>query len=223
MLSALGPPCLSAIVRVSLHVMHAKRLVLWIGGAAAVVLGLALGYYFFILDWHGRPFCHKQIMFGFLNAMHPSGGDLTNSKEPFPNVRGLSQASLGAIREDMGSYMAWTNDYNYVPGLREDDPPDLVLMYFNRPTRWNWHGPPPTIFEKKAWIIVPVDFGSGSGFRPHTGQIGECSERVLLDEFRSRLRQTLDFVRTNERPNWQTIVAEHTEFLESLEHADERP
>jgi len=208
------------LARLTLHVMRAKRLVRWIGGSFAVFVGLAFGYYFLILDWQGRPFCHKQLMFGFLGVMHPSGGDLTNAKEPFPNVKGLSQDSLAAIRESMGSHMAWTNDYDYVPGLREDDPPDLVLMYFNRPTRWNWHGPPPTICEKKAWIIVPVDFGSGSGFRPNTGQLGECSERVSLVEFRSRLRQTLDFVRTNERPNWQTIVAEHTKFLDSLEHVD---
>jgi hypothetical protein len=192
--------------------MRAKRLALWVGGVFAALVGLALGYYFIILDWHGRPFCHKQFMFGFLGVMHPSGGDLTNAKESFPNVNGLSQDSLAAIRETMGSYLAWTNDYNYIPGLREGDPSDMVLMYFNRPTRWNWHGLPPTVFEKKAWIIVPVDFN------PHTGQAGECSERVSLDEFRSRLRQTLDFVRTNERPNWQTIVAEHTKFLDSLKH-----
>ena len=118
----------------------------------------------------------------------------------------------------MGGYMVWAKDYNYVPGLRENDPADLVLMYFNRPTRWNWHGHPPTIFKEKAWIIIPVDFDMGVNFRPHTGQGGECSERVSLDEFRSRLRRTLDFVRTNERPNWQTVVAEHSKFLESIEH-----
>jgi hypothetical protein len=194
--------------------MRVKRLALWIGGVIAVLIGLAFGYYFFIQDWQGRPFCHKQIMFGFLRVMHPSAGDLTNARDPFPNVKGLSQDSLAAIRKEMGSSLAWTNDYNYVPGLREGDPPALVLMYFNRPTRWNWHGRPPTVLEKKAWIIVPVDFS------PHTGKAGECSDRVSLDEFRVRLRQTLDFVRTNERPNWQTIIAEHTKFLDSLEHVD---
>ena len=200
--------------------MRTKRVMSWIGGTSAVLVGLAFGYYNFILDWQGRPFCHKQFMFGFLEVMHPSGGDILDDPRPFPNANGLSQVSLAAISENMGGYTVWTNDYSYVPGLREDDPPDLVLMYFNRPTRWNWHGPPPTIFKEKAWIIVPVDFGSGSGFRPHTGQVGECSERVSLDEFRSRLRRTLGFVRTNERPNWQTIVAEHSKFLDSIEHVD---
>ena len=195
--------------------MQSKRAICWIGSLFAVLVGLAFGYYFFILDWQNRPFCHKQIMFGFLNVMHPNGGDILHDQKPFPDVNGLSQSSLATISESMGGYMAWTNDYNYIPGLREDDPPDLVLMYFNRPTRWNWHGAPPTIFKDKEWIIVPVDFGGGLDFRPH-GEIGECSERVSLDEFRVRLKRTLDFIRTNERPNWQTIVAEHEKFLNSL-------
>ena len=186
-------------------------------GILAIIIGLAVGYYNFILDWNGRPFCHKQIMLAFLCVMHPSGGDILNEPKPFPNVRGSSRDSLASISDKMG-YMAWTNDYNYVAGLREDDPADLVLMYFNRPTRWNWHGSPPTIFKVKAWIIIPVDFGSGAGFRPQTGQWGECSERVSLDEFRNRLRRTLDFIRTNERPNWQAVVAEHTKFLDSIQN-----
>jgi hypothetical protein len=198
--------------------MRFKRVTLRVAGTLAVLMGVAFGYYHFILDWDGRPFCHKQIMMGLLIVMHPSGGEIVNDPKPFPNVKGLSQDSLATISDNMGSYMAWTNDYNYVAGLRENDPEDLVLMYFNRPTRWNWHGPPPTIFKEKAWIVIPVDFGMGLDFRPHTGQIGECSERISLDEFRIRLRRTLDFIRTNERPNWQTVVAEHEKFLDSLEH-----
>lgn len=34
-----------------------------------------------------------------------------------------------------------------------------------QPTRWAWHGPPPSMFAEKAWIIVPVDmkfYGSRS-------------------------------------------------------------
>jgi hypothetical protein len=156
-------------------------------------------------------------MMGFLTVMHPNGGDILNDPKPFPNPTGLSQDSLATISESMG-YMAWTNDYNYIPGLREDDPPDLVLMYFNRPTRWNWHGPPRTIFKEKAWIVIPIDFGGGSSFRLHTDQIGECSERISQDELRRRLGATLDFIRTNERPNWRMIVAEHEKFLNSIQH-----
>ena len=197
--------------------MRTKRVILWIGGTFAVLVGSASSYYHFILDWEGRPFCHKQIMFGLLTVMHPLGGNITNDRQPFPNVKGSGQDSLAITADAMAGYMRWTNDYCFVPGLREDDPPDLVLMYFNRPTRWTWHGSPPTIFKEKAWIIIPVDFGGGSSFRPHLGQSGECSQRISPAEFRRRLSGTLEFIRTNERPNWQTVVAEHERFLKSIE------
>ena len=201
--------------------MRHKRIILWMVVAPAVLIGLAFGYYYLILDWNGRPTCHKGFMLSFLTVMHESGGDIANDPRPFPNVKGLSRDSLETIREGMAGHMDWAKDYNYVPGLREDDPADLVLMYFNRPTRWNWHGShTPTIFAAKAWIIIPVDFGAGLGSRPHSANGGECSERVSLTDFRNRLRQTLDFVRTNQRPNWQTVVAEHEKFLESIEHVD---
>ena len=61
-------------------------------------------------------------------------------------------------------------------------------------------------------MIVPLDFAQ---FRRVKGG-GEMSERVSLDELRSRLKRTLEYVRTNERPNWQTIVAEHTQFLDAI-------
>ena len=199
--------------------MRLKRVISWIAGMLALLAALAFGYYYLILDWNGRPTCHKGITLDFLTVMHPNGGDILNDPKPFPNVGGRSSDSLATISESMaGQFKALTNDYNYVAGLRENDPADLVLMYFNRPTRWNWHGSPPTIFKDKRWIIIPVDFGSGEGSRPHTGQWGECSERVLEEEFRNRLKRTLDFIRTNERPNWQTVVAEHTKFLDSLGH-----
>jgi hypothetical protein len=200
--------------------MRHKRIIRSIAGALAVLVGLAFGYYYLILDWNGRPTCHKGIMLSFLTVMHESGENITNDPKPFPNVKGLSRDSLETIRESMAGHMDWATNYNYVPGLREDDPADLVLLYYNRPTRWNWHGAPPTIFREKAWIVIPVDFGGGSSFRPHAGQLGECSERVSLVEFRNRLTRTMDFVRTNKRPNWQAVVAEHSKFLESIEHVE---
>jgi hypothetical protein len=69
-------------------------------------------------------------------------------------------------------------------------------------------------------MVVPLDFGNdyGNGESVERATLrGECSERLTLDEFRMRLRKTLDFLRENERPNWQTVVAEHQKFLESLE------
>jgi hypothetical protein len=195
--------------------MRLKRVILWVAGTFALLIGLAVGYYNFILDWDAKPICHKLIMIGFMAAMHESGINFANDPKPFPNVKGVSRDSLTNICEQMGGYVDWVKDYGYVPGLREDDPGELVLMYFNRPTRWTWHGVAPTIFKEKAWILIPVDFGDG--MRPKSGP-GEQSERVSLDEFRSRLKQTIDFIRTNERPNWQAIVAEQTKFLDSIDH-----
>lgn len=150
----------------------------------------------------------------FLTSMHAPGADLAKYPQPFPNENGVGSDSLAAISESMGGNMDWATDYNDVPGLREDDPGDLVLMYFNRPTRWVMHVSPPTIFAEKAWIVVPVDFAMAN--RPPAGP-GELSERISVDEFRIRLKKTIDFVRSHERPHWQKIVAEHTKFLDSIE------
>jgi hypothetical protein len=188
--------------------MRLKRVILWIAGTFAV---LGVGYCFLILDWKGRPFCHKQMVTWFWIWMDHHGKTAT-----YPNVNGRSADSLATIGEEIkGGRMDWAKGYNYVPGLWKDDPGDLVLMYVNSPTRWVSHVRPPSIFQDKAWIVVPVDFKMGS--RPWSGP-GECSERVSTEEFKSRLRKTLDFVRTNKRPHWQTIVAEHTKFLETIEH-----
>ncbi len=167
--------------------------------ALAVLIGTPILYYNFIFDWQGRPFCHKQIMLGLLTWTHDG------PTKVLPNVNGTSRDSILAFKEEMAG-TNWAQHYRYVPGLREDDPGDLVLLYLDQPTRWIWHGSPPTVFRKKAWILVRVDF-SGPG---------ECSERVSTQEFTRRLQGTLDFIRTNERPNWQTIVAEHERFLKSV-------
>ena len=196
-----------------------KFIALWVGGIVAALVAAGFIYFRFVLDREGRPFCHKAIMIGFMSVMHEAGGDFANDSEPFPNVKGLSKQSLATILESTGDYRTWFTNYNYVPGLREDDPGELVLLYFNRPTRWTWHAPPPTRFEEKKWIIVPVDFAGAT--RPRCGP-GENSERVSQDEVVRRLRRTLDYIRTNERPNWQTVVEEHTRFLDSIEHANQK-
>src|SRR5580658_7834702 len=106
----------------------------------ATLVGSALIYYNFILDWDGKPFCHKQIYTAFVLSMHEAGYDIAHDPKPFPNVKGIGRDSLATIHEGMGNYMDWAKEYGYVPGLREDDPGDLVLMYVERPTRWTWHG-----------------------------------------------------------------------------------
>jgi hypothetical protein len=197
--------------KVTCKTARAKRIVLWIGGTLALLVGLAFGYYRFILDWEARPGCHKGFMFAFYTWMDDNGKDANTQTNDFPNINGIGAISLAAISNGMGSQMVWAHDYRYVPGLRQNDPGDLVLLYLNRPTRWTWHGAPGTIFRKRVWMVVPVDFTIGG--RPRSRNEGEMSERLSPAEFRSRLSRTLDFIRTNERPNWRTIVAEHTKFL----------
>jgi hypothetical protein len=180
-----------------------------------LIVALPFSYSHFILDWQGRPFCHKVVESGFKMWMGDQGLDFNSNTNAFPNVDGRSWQSLAAIQKQMNG-TNWARNYRYVPGLRENDPGDLVLLYLDQPTRWTWHGPPPTIFKEKRWILVPVDFAP----RPRPGSSsegGELSERVTEEEFKRRLKGTIEFVRTNERPHWQTIVAEHTRFLESIE------
>jgi hypothetical protein len=184
--------------------MRIPRLILWPIIALGALLGAAAVYYNFILDWQGRPYCHKQIMLALLTW---AGEGRTNA---LPNVRGLSWESILAFKDEMAG-TNWAQHYRYIPGLRQDDPGDLLLLYMDQPTRWVWHGSPPTVWRKKAWLVVRFDFEGP----------GECSERVPTAEFTRRLRQTLDFIRTNERPNWQTIVAEHERFLKRVEHEGE--
>lgn len=197
--------------------MRLKRIVRWAVGTLTFLVALVFLWYQFFLDWDGKPFCHKQVWGVLINWSQANGTEINSVANPFPNVHGRSNESLDTIRDLLGVEIDWTKDYRYVPGLKQDDPGDLVLMYFDRPTRWITHVVPSSLLTEKAWMIVPVDF-TMSG-RPLSGQ-GEMNERVSLDEFRTRLRRTLDFVRKNKRPNWQTVVAEHTAFLDALERTD---
>src|SRR5262249_19310414 len=150
----------------------------------------------------------------FMNWMSANGMDINSRTNEFPNVNGASRESLDMLVEFLNGNVDWMNDYGYIAGLREDDPGDLVLLYFNRPTRWIWHGVPGSVFAKKEWIIVPVDFTLAG--RPEA-RAGELNERVSAKELKRRIKQTLEFIRANERPHWQAIVAEHTKFVESID------
>ncbi|MFQ5732202.1 MAG: hypothetical protein ACE5KM_09625 [Planctomycetaceae bacterium] len=135
--------------------------------------------------------------------------DKHKTKE-FPNSRGSSDASIESLRENW-----WPDDhgeYMYVPGLRSDDPPNLVLMYLAKPTRWQWHAETRWIFREKEWIVIPVDFT----FLRDGVRDGELNERLSTDEFRRRLKKTLEFLRTNKRPHWEAVAQEHTGFLNTI-------
>lgn len=169
------------------------------------------GYIRFILDWSGQPVCHKVLM----TSIEIWTED--HETNAFPNINGEGHDSLAELREAYPN-ADLANRYSYVAGLHKDDPGDLVLMYVKQPTRWIWHGRPNSIFNKKAWIVVPVDFAIGKSSERVTQvtSAGECSETLSNVDFGARLQRTLDYLRTNSRPNWQTVLAEHTKALESL-------
>ena len=190
--------------------------VLWIGIVFGSIVGAILICHYRLLfwDWDGQPYCHKQIDFAFMRWQEPHKFTQT----VFPNIDGSSAKSLAEIHESFGE-MKVEEMYLYVPGLRRDDPGDLVLMYFARPTRWTWHGGPlPTIFRSKGWIMIPVDMRFYGAGIDREGGPGEFSEWVSFEEFKQRLQKTLDFLRDNERPNWEAVVEEHKRFLGRAEN-----
>jgi hypothetical protein len=196
----------SIFVCTSNSTISLPRTAKWIAITLTVLVCSLLIFTRFILDWQGQPVCHKVLMSVFENWMDD------NHTNAFPNVRGVGRDSLTQIHQDYPVNLE--ERYGYVAGLRKDDPGDLVLAYVNQPTRWIWHGVPRTIFNEKRWIVIPVDFTVWGGrelTRP-----GECSETLSTDEFQERLKKTIDFVRTNQRPNWETVVAEQTKFLDFI-------
>jgi hypothetical protein len=202
------------------------RKALVIGISLAVVIVGIPAVYGLLHDRENVPLCHSQAMVMVSNWFDRRPGEL-------PNVEGRSNESLTKLIEnalkqdgvDDADYVTeWTTKYQYVPGLRRGDPGDLLLMFMKKPTRWRHHATtPPSIFSDAQWMIVPLDFARTLGSKdvaPVQREIpypGECSERVSLDVFKSRLRKTLKFLQDNDRPHWQTAVAENESFLSSLE------
>lgn len=179
------------------------------GGTFLLLLVLVVGYAGLLLDWKARPHCHKQVELSLRQWQedHQTSG--------YPNAGGRSQASLRLLRDYLAGPVV-EEKYRYVPGLTGEDPGHLVLLYLNQPTRWVWHGQPRSRLRPKGWIVVPVDFALQGEPRPGALR-GELSEWVQEVEFKRRLHETLDFLRTQQRPDWETAVAEHQRFLDSLD------
>jgi hypothetical protein len=104
--------------------------------------------------------------------------------------------------------------YGYVPGLADNDPPDLVLMYLKQKTRRTWNGDhSATVFREKKWMVIGPDFLS------HGGSGDDLPEGGWLEDnegFKRRLQKTLDFLKKNDRPYWQAVVKEHSAFLKTI-------
>jgi hypothetical protein len=197
-----------------------RKIILWIATPAALVLAGLLLIRFVIYDWSAKPYCHKQMTVGLRVWLGDKGSNA------YPNVNGTSLASMELAAEQLFATNQIFRDYNYVPGLREDDPPHLVLFYMNKPTRWRFHVHPEARWKDKTWIVVPIDFTgplpgteSNSSIHSHLHGIiayGEMSHSLSTQQFTNRLIATLEFLRTNDRPHWQAVVKEHTSFLESI-------
>ncbi len=193
-----------------------RRIVKWIV-AAIVVFALSAG----LLQPHSR--LARQALLS--RADHARARKLDREerqrqqipREPISECQRSRSRFARCHSRGNGKQHGLVPDYGYVPGLQQNDPGQLVLMYFNRPTRWTMHISAPTIFEGKEWILIPVDFGQGR--REKSGP-GEESERVSTEEFKRRLKETIEYVRKMERPNWKTIVAEQTTFLERIDGLD---
>src|SRR5579871_5643589 len=102
--------------------MRLSRTIRWLIATLAILVSASLGYYYFILEWHDKPFCHRQVMLSLHLWIARGGKDLATRDNPFPNTGGIGRDSLASIHAEMGEHMEWMQDYGYVPGLRQDDP-----------------------------------------------------------------------------------------------------
>lgn len=123
----------------------------------------------------------------------------------YPNANGIGSNSLTMLEP------YFRNDiqrYGYIPGLSYDDPRDVVLMYLR--TRYTWHGDTKhTIFSPERWLVLS----------PKLVNAGTCPEGgELLDtpEFIRRVQMTVAFLRDQQRPYWQVVAQEQSNFLKSV-------
>ena len=172
-----------------------------IAATILLILGVAI---LFLLQTGPRPVCHKALE----GALQQWVIDIGKTNV-YPNVNGDAAASLGEVDQYWGPDHI-SQFYGYLPGLRFDDSRDLVLMYLKQPTAYTWHGDHDhNIFSSRKWMVLSPDMVF-SGTCPEGGD--------LLDtpEFKKRLLATIDFLKTNNRPNWQVVAKEQMEFLASI-------
>ena len=98
--------------------------------------------------------------------------------------------------------------YGYVPGLTCDDPKGLALMYMR--TRYTWHGDTAhTIFSARRWLVLSPDIVMGGPY-PEGGDLLDTAD------FKRRLQRTVAFLKEHQRPHWQVVADEQSEFLKSI-------
>jgi hypothetical protein len=169
------------------------------------VLALAVAALFMVRSGP-RPVCHRAVDGAFQQWMLESG----HTNGFYPNADGIGSNSLAMIESFFGQDIL---QYAYIPGLRIDDPKDLVLMYLKRPTHYSWHGDTEhTILSPRRWMVVSPDIERGSPY-PEGGDL------VDGPEFKRRVLRTVAYLKAHDRPHWQVVAKEQGEFLKSVENS----
>lgn len=152
-----------------------------------------------------RPDCNRAIE-GTLQMWSLDHGR-TNT---YPNAGGDGDKSLAELKKYFGNGL---EKYGYMPGLRFDDPPNLVLMYLKQKTRHTWHADVNhSIFTRPRWYAIsPAIMDGASAEFPEGGRLLETAE------FKARLLNTVAFLKEHQRPNWQTVANETSNFLASIQ------
>jgi len=109
----------------------------------------------------------------------------------WPNVDGDSAKSFAEIEK---RYLSPPDDhayslaYGYVPGLKDDDPPDLIFMYLKRMTRRTWNGDhSPSVFAPKKWMVFGPTFWNSADPNRTCPEGGELVDTAQL---RRRFQRT---------------------------------
>lgn len=169
-----------------------------------------------------RPWCQRAFAAAFEQWFMENSN--TNGEGVYPNSEGRGRESIAQFGKFTKCGDMIYKDYGYVPGLRESDPKDLVLMYMKQKTRHTWHGDhSPTIFTKEKWMVLGPHIHEDNSYIKKDGkEISNpeyCPEGGRLEEtavFKERLVRTLEFLKENNRPCWETVTMEHTAFLNSI-------
>ncbi|MBI2438193.1 MAG: hypothetical protein HYV36_05200 [Lentisphaerae bacterium] len=170
------------------------------------IIGLVVGIELYRHPPDPLRHCQKQIICAF------DQWPIDNHTNVYPNVVGNGMQSFLQVGEYL-KLTGYINDYAYVPGLRSDDPNDLVLMYLKEKTRRTWNGDRRyNRHTEKMWMV----FGPVMYRAAHGDDLPEGGTRETTLEFKRRFQKTLSFLKENNRPYWENVVKEHTEFLNSI-------
>lgn len=150
-----------------------------------------------------RPLCHSMLNGAFQQWVQDSG-----HSNAYPNAGGVGSNSLALIEQYCGPDI---QRYGYIPGLTYDDPKDLVLIYLKTKTHYSWHGDTShTVFSPLKWMVISPQFHDGENTCPEGGELLDTAE------FKRRVERTVEFLKENQRTDWQVVAKEQADFLSSI-------